>query len=121
MKKLFFLAFVLISVASCKKESACTVDSFVGTWKGTETCTLIPGSTDVSVDITNSSGKLIVDDGSDVINISCTVDGCDFEGGTSVLGVGEKLTGTLAGTALSMTYKVGAGVASNTCTYVLKK
>lgn len=120
MKKIFILFCLAAAIASCKKEDSCATEDFVGTWKGKEVCS-IQGTTDVTIEIVKNGSKLDVSGGSSFATVNSEVDNCSFEGGLTVLGVGEKLTGSLSGTTLSMTYKNGAGIVSETCTYTLTK
>jgi hypothetical protein len=120
MKKFFILFCLAAAIASCKKEDSCATEDFVGTWKGKEVCTLL-GTTDVTIEIVKNGSKLDVSGGSSFGIVNSEIDNCSFEGGVSVLGVGEKLTGSLSGSTLSMTYKNGVGVVAENCTYTLTK
>jgi hypothetical protein len=120
MKKFFILCCFAAAIASCKKGDTCAAEDFVGTWKGKEVCALF-GTTDVTIEIVKNGSKLDVTGGSTFGTVNSELDNCEFEGGVSVLGVGEKLTGSLSGTTLSMTYKSGAGIVAETCTYTLTK
>ncbi len=115
MKRFLILFAAAAFVGSCKKSDTCTQDGFIGTWKGKEKCS-ISGDSDVSIVITKSGSDLSVTGDGVFSTIKATLDDCDFEGGVTVLGVGEKLTGTLSGTTLTMTHKI-----AETCTYSLTK
>ena len=119
MKNYSFAFLVLVVFSSCSKDD-CTSEGFLGTWKGPETCTGVV--TEETVVVTGSGDKLVLDGGI-FVSDPVTRDDCSFEGGVTVFGVGNKITGELSvdGKTLTITNSTGVGVAALTCTYVLTK
>ncbi|MBK8627022.1 MAG: hypothetical protein IPN86_16070 [Saprospiraceae bacterium] len=121
MKKLIFAMLVVGAFASCGKDD-CTAEGFVGTWTGTEKCT---GESDaqVTISITGSGDRLVIDGGT-FIEEAVSRDDCSLEGGTSVLGTGNKISGSLSADGKSLTISNNstlAGVSVFSCTYQLTK
>lgn len=119
MKNVLFFTLILLSFSACKKESACAIADFGGTWSATSDCS--PSTFEVTS--TASGSSITFADVSD-FNFSDTsldVDGCDVEGGVSLLGVGEEVKGSLSGKVLTLKSSVGASILKTTCNYTLTK
>lgn len=119
MKNVLFFTLILLSFSACKKESACAIADFAGTWSATSDC--VPASFEVTS--TASGSVLTFSDISDFnfLDTTLDVDGCDVEGGVSVLGVGEEVSGSLSGKVLTLKSEVGASILKTTCNYTLTK
>lgn len=120
MKKALLTFMVAASVLSCKKND-CTRDEFLGTWKGTEKCDTDSISQVVITLKEGGSGDKIIINGAEFIDESVKLDGCELEGGTTVLGVGIKIAGSLNNGSLSLSYVNDAGIISYGCDYTLTK
>jgi hypothetical protein len=118
MKNILIL-FALAFIISCKKDSACEKADFIGTWVGTEKCTLTP-IVDIEIVIAESGDKISIKGGF-LFDDSSKVDECDLDGGTAVFGLGSKITGTLNGKNLNYSHSNGIGAAAITCDYNLTK
>ncbi len=120
MKKVLLTLCLAASLVACKKDD-CAREDFIGTWTGTQKCDL-ENAVDVTITITagTASDEVIID-GGEFIDEVVEVDGCDLEGGTSVLGIGIKITGSLEDGKLSLSYDNDAGLISVGCDYTLTK
>jgi hypothetical protein len=119
MKNVLFFAFILLSIYSCKKESACATADFAGTWTAKSDC----GGSNFDVTTTASGSTLTFSNvsGFDFTDTTFDIDGCDVEGGVSVVGVGEEVTGSLSGNTLTLKSTIGVSVLKTTCNYTLTK
>ncbi|HRD06417.1 MAG: hypothetical protein U0V54_11015 [Saprospiraceae bacterium] len=120
MKKVLLTLCVAASLAACKKDD-CAREDFIGTWTGTEKCDL-ENAVDVTINITaGSASDEVIIDGGRFIDEVVEVDGCDLDGGTTVLGIGTKITGSLEEGKLTLSFDNDAGLISVGCDYNLTK
>ncbi|MBK8698665.1 MAG: hypothetical protein IPN29_03665 [Saprospiraceae bacterium] len=120
MKKLFILFCFASLWVSCSKDE-CVREDFIGTWKGTEDCDT-EDVKDIQVVITagNKSNEVIINGGS-FVDETVEIDGCDLDGGTTVLGIGIKIKGSLTAGELILNYDNDAGIISVGCEYKLTR
>lgn len=121
MKNYFVGLFAIAAFLSCGKDDECTVDEFVGTWVGTSTCT--GGIVDKDTITIAALGEDLVVNGLLVAGTTVERDDCSFEGGLSLVGVGNEVEGSLSsdGKTLTIVSSTGISLAKVTCTYVLTK
>jgi hypothetical protein len=120
-KVLLFLGVVFLLSACTKIGQNCSFDDFIGTWKGTGTCSGVEEDASITI-FTNSDGTILTRYSGIVLPTTLTQ--CDISAsGTSGFGTNTtnySVTGKIEDDLLVVTY-TRSGVTNKTCTASLTK
>ena len=112
---------LVLGLTSCGDNGDCTQADFVGTWVGTEECTLDSSSDAVTIVIIAQGSNIEIDGGSFVTD-ELELDGCTASEETGAFGTGFEYRASLSGDDLTLTHIVkAASINTNVCTYTLTR